>query len=209
MLVAPERHVTQAAVLLREQFLLDMLRTRCRAWFEGPRDEKAHLPHGAVHALGLAGEVADAELLHAWFKARPADSYWIGWATRDLVPRHGVHGFLPLLADLLRDGRPEGAEGNAQRLLNFDKKLPAPTAGDQFLVSLLVQFKRSPAEFGFKSAPERLLAERLTVSVEDRDRMELAVMNPQPSDWLFFSTMDRARGVDQAIAWLMEMPKLR
>src|ERR1043166_2344870 len=198
---SPEQ-TAQAAVLLRESFLVDLLRKHCADWIDRPPGSKAHIPLHTLYALGLAGDATDGKLLQRWLKQRPEDSYWLARPTLDLMRRQGARDLLPLFTDLLHDTQPAGAEGNAKRLIENVKELPRPTRGDDFLRRLLQEFDRNPADFGFKSVPQRLLDERLTFSVEDRERIELAVKHPLSSDWLFFSTADRQRGVDEAIAWL-------
>ena len=202
LLTRHDKYIFQAAILLQEPFLLDLVRQRCRDWSELPAGEKEQVPTGALRALSLAGDASDGKRMQLWLKNRPDAGYWIGNAAIHLVRRHGLADFLPLITDLIRDPSIAEPEANAKRLLDFDKKLPRMSQGDQFLLRLAEHYRRSPADFGFQNVPERLLAERLTISPEDRERVQDAVKHPQPSDWIYLNSADRERGQAAAIAWL-------
>jgi hypothetical protein len=200
-------HSAAAAVLLQEPFLLDLVRRHCQEWIDRPGTDLMGLPMDALRALGLAGDASDVNLLRAWQEQRPKEASWLHWPALNLARRLGPEPVLPLLADLLRDPTPAPPGDNARRLLDADPSLPAYTQGDAFLSLVLSRHKLDPGKFGLKNAPARLLAERLTVSVEDRERMELSAQFPLPSDWLFLTTADRTRGVDQILQRLRDRPK--
>ncbi len=201
LLTKDDRHLGSAAVLLREPFLVDRVRRQCREWVERAGDDLIGFPREALRALGEAGDAADADLLRAWLRRRPAESIRLAGPALRLAGRFGPAAVLPLLTDLLRDAALLPPQGNARRVLDFDPTLPAFTRGDRFLLDLLQQYRASPADFGMSSAPARLLAERLTLSVEDREQVEDAAKNPQPTDWYFARAADRVQGVARAVHW--------
>jgi hypothetical protein len=206
-LTQDQRHLAGAAVLLGEPFLWESLHQGCRQWIERAGSDKAGFPRESASALGWRGEPEDLKLLQEWVQRRPEDVHpWLTETALNLTQRKGARTALPLLADLLHDPAPAEPEGDAKRLLDFDRALPAPTRGDRFLLCLLELARRSPADFGLANVPARLLAERLTVSPEDRERIEAAAKHPMPGDWLFPSEAARRQGIEQAIAWLKTDP---